>query len=248
MALIYITAISLIVVALADWVTNDLTNTVKFSNAAQFDSALKSVTQLGIQNIRYNPQMPATQSPQFAPCWLPATNGESLQVINGYSVAVWCSTVQNLASAQTRVVTLDACASALSQGQCTTAPALQAKVTFDDYLPGNSAYSSTTCSPPSCGSSAVMQYWSFGSISGGVPPPSSTTTLSGYTTTSTLPVSTTSTTVPPTTSSTTTSTTTTTTTVPPTTTTTATGYKIAIIDSPTTVSYTHLTLPTIYSV
>ena len=202
LALIYITAISLIVVSLAGWVSNDLTNTTKFSNAAQFDSALRSVTELGIQNIRYYPgatwSTPAIPGPSY--CWQPAGGGSmSSQTINGYSVAVWCSTVQNLASAQTRIVTLDACLSTVSEANCVASPSLQAKVAFDDYLPGNSPIASSTCTA-TCGSSAITQYWSFGTVTGGVPTPSTTTTVSGGTSSTTSTSTSTSTTSSTTTS------------------------------------------------
>ena len=196
LALIYITAISLIVVSLAGWVSNDLTNTTKFSNAAQFDSALRSVTELGIQNIRYYPgaNFTPTAIPGPSYCWQPAGGGSmSSQTINGYSVAVWCSTVQNLASAQTRIVTLDACLSTVTEADCVASPSLQAKVAFDDYLPGNSPIASSTCTA-TCGSSAITQYWSFGTVTGGVPTPSTTTTVTGSTSSTTSTSTTSSTT------------------------------------------------------
>lgn len=236
LALIYIVAISLVVTALANWVTNDLNNTTTFNNAAQFDSALRSVTELGIQNIRYTPLMSKT-SPGPGECWVPSSGSVSSQSFNGYSVAVWCSTVENLASSATRVVTLDACPTTVTSGQaCHLNPALRAKVVFDDYLPGNSSLLTSTC-VLTCGESATTQEWTFGGVAGGVPSPSTTTTISGVTT---IPTSTTSTTISPssttTSSTTTTSTTTTSTTTTSTTTTTtiAAMPKLVILSVPQT--------------
>ena len=73
MALIYIVAISLVVVALTSWVTSDLKNTTNFSNAASFNTALRSVTELGIQNIRKTPgfSQPGIYDSPVGNCWTP---------------------------------------------------------------------------------------------------------------------------------------------------------------------------------
>jgi hypothetical protein len=175
LALLYVVAISLIVVALASWVTSDLTNTTKFNNAAQYDSALRSVAQLGIQNIRYNPLMSQT-SPGPGECWAPASGSQSSQTINGYSVAVYCRTAQNLASSQTRIVTLDACPSNKLGPACILTPSLTAKVAFDDYLPGNSNLLTSTC-VSTCGEGATIVQWTWGSVSSAGLTPSTTTTV-----------------------------------------------------------------------
>jgi hypothetical protein len=239
LALIYIVAISLIVVALADWVSNDLSNTTKFNDAAQFDSALRSVVQLGIQNIRYNPM-----SAQVAPgvCWTPdpSTGTESGHTFNGYSVDVWCSTVQDLNNiSQTRVVTLYACLSSASPSaatDCQNHPSLTAKVAFDDYYNNSPAYLSATCTPPQCGQSATALQWTWGTIPNGIPSPSTTTTSPPPSSTTSTTTSTTSTTTS-TTSTTTTSTTTTTTST--TTTTVVTGKKLVILSQPQTFATTN---------
>jgi hypothetical protein len=228
LALVYVVAISLVVLALASWASNDLSNSTAFSNASQFNSALRSVTELGIQNIRYYPlDHEAIPGPGY--CWQPAVNGMSSETVNGYSVAVWCSTVQDLTKgAYTRIVTFDACLISVGVA-CVNKPSLQAQVGFDDYLQGGSAYSPVTCTA-TCGQSATTLYWSFRGASGGVPTPSSTTTLPGVTTTTSSPTTTTST---PTTSTSTTSTTSTTTTST-TTTTVVGGNQLSIVSSPQT--------------
>jgi hypothetical protein len=173
-------AISLIVLALASWVTNDLKNTTKFSNAAQYDTALRSVTELGIQNIRYTPLMNVTDASkgEIGYCWTPSSGTMSSQIINGYSVAVWCTTAETLDAANTRVVTLYACPTTVTTGAaCASSYGLKATVAFDDYAPGNSAALTSTCVSPACGYSATQEVWSWGNPSGSLVIPSTTTTV-----------------------------------------------------------------------
>src|ERR1700722_8399896 len=104
LALIYIVSVSLIVGALADWAMNDLSNTTHFQNASSLDNAVSGATEIAIQSIRYYPQYPATQSPTVANCWTPPTGTyASDTTINTYLVAVWCTTVENLKSPNTRI-------------------------------------------------------------------------------------------------------------------------------------------------
>ena len=180
LALFYVIAISLIVLALASWVTNDLKNTTKFSNAAQYDTALRSVTELGIQNIRYTPLMNVTDASkgEIGYCWTPSSGTMSSQIINGYSVAVWCTTAETLDAANTRVVTLYACPTTVTTGAaCASSYGLKATVAFDDYAPGNSAALTSTCVSPACGYSATQEVWSWGNQSGSLVIPSTTTTV-----------------------------------------------------------------------
>jgi hypothetical protein len=114
LAMVYIVSISLVVGALADWAINDLNNTTKFQSASSLDYAVSSAVQVAIQSIRYTPLMSQTSSPQLGECWVPASGYVSQLTVNGDTVAVWCTTVQNLASAATRVVTFYACASTLT--------------------------------------------------------------------------------------------------------------------------------------
>ena len=122
LALAYIIAISLIVGALADWAMNDLNNTTKFNSTGQLHSAVSSVTNLAIQNIRDTPD--PSNPPNNAPtglgnCWVPvgspAVSQYPIVTSTGtYTVAVWCNTETAFAKAQTRRVTLYACLSSLN--------------------------------------------------------------------------------------------------------------------------------------
>src|SRR5580692_1158272 len=109
LALVYIVSVSLIVGALADWAMNDLNNTTHFQNASSLDNAVSGATEIAIQSMRYYPQYPATAT-NYANCWAPPTGSyASDTTINSDLVGVWCTTVENLKSPNTRVVTFIAC-------------------------------------------------------------------------------------------------------------------------------------------
>jgi hypothetical protein len=156
---------------------NDLSNTTHFQNASSLDNAVSGATEIAIQSMRYYPQYPATISPTVANCWTPPTNTYASQVSftadNNALVAVWCTTVENLKSPNTRVVTFYACpetASALTQanvagamGTCQSSPDLLAVVTFDDYPSGGGGLLTQTCSggPGICGFAATTDQWTW---------------------------------------------------------------------------------------
>src|ERR1039458_7565614 len=176
LALVYIFTLSLIVAALADWATNDLTNTTHFTTARSLQYALSSVTDTAIQSIRYTP-WPSTSPPANTAtpnvinpgpgnCWTPATGSiDTLPPADfaGESVAVWCSTVENLLQGTTtRVVTFYACWSPTSNTACATTPLLEAVVAFDDYPPGGSLPLATQCTASvNCGEGMKLENWTW---------------------------------------------------------------------------------------
>jgi hypothetical protein len=164
LALVYIVVVSVIVAALASWATNDLNNTSKFNSARSLQFALGSVTDTAIQSIRYYPMLTANQTLNASPptyCWAPTGSYSTDElVIDGEAVQVWCSTTENFASSQTRVVTFSACLTTISATACALHPQLQAVVAFDDYPPGESPTLSTTCSS-TCGEGMLLDNWAF---------------------------------------------------------------------------------------
>jgi hypothetical protein len=172
LALVYIVSVSLIVGALADWAMNDVRNTTHFQNASLMDNAVSGATEIAIQSMRYYPQYPATLT--IANCWTPISGASASDTtINNDLVAVWCSTVENLQSPNTRVVTFFACTEtatsvnsgnvATSMNNCKTTPILKAVVTFDDYPSGGGGLLSQTCSggPGICGFAATTNQWTW---------------------------------------------------------------------------------------
>jgi hypothetical protein len=174
LALVYIVSISLIVGALADWAMNSLNNTTHFQNASSLDNSISGATEIAIQSMRYYPQYPATQT-NYANCWTPPTGAlVSYTTINTDVVAVWCTTVENLKSPNTRVVTFIACAETAAivasagslvtaESNCQTTPTLKAVVTFDDYPSGGGGLLVQTCSggPGICGFAATTNQWTW---------------------------------------------------------------------------------------
>ena len=180
LALAYILAISLIVGALADWTMNDLNNTTHFNSTSQLHIAVSSVTNLAIQNIRYtpDPSNPANSiSTPLGPCWNPGTGSPtnvSQWPIDGYTVAVWCTTATAFAIDKTRTVTLYACLSSLTSGSsqsaistamanCSNSPLLTAVVVFDDYPAQGAPGQTVQCNSPlglgQCGEGMNLQSW-----------------------------------------------------------------------------------------
>ena len=157
LALIFIVAVGLIVTALATWATNDLNNSGTFTNIQKLHSDATGMMKLSIGYVRYNPIIEGNQATNVASpvtaCW-GGTNPQLLPTIDGYRVAVWCSTVWNPSSSNTRVVTFYACEAYSSTGVaipasvCTTPgeTLLTEVVTFDDYPTGVNAPNQTLCS------------------------------------------------------------------------------------------------------
>lgn len=197
MALAYIIAVSLIVLALASWASNDLTNTSTFSNTSNLRTAVTSATNAAIQSIRHLP-VPASPTPtQGVPttpsyCWTPG-NGltySQLSFATGpstnpttYNVVVWCSTLENLSSNNTRIVTFAACQSSLTpsssasdvsneESACVANPLLQAVVYFDDYSTQGGQLLTKQCNlvagsgQSSCGVGMTLANWNWYNATG----------------------------------------------------------------------------------
>jgi hypothetical protein len=164
-------SVSLIVGALADWAMNDLNNTTHFQNASSLDNAVSGATEIAIQSMRYYPLYSTTQSPNVANCWTPNGTLASDVLINNDLVGVWCDTLENLQSPNTRRVTFYACPVTAANvangtdtgGWCKLNPALTAVVTFDDYPSGGGGLLTQTCSggPGVCGFAATTDQWTW---------------------------------------------------------------------------------------
>jgi hypothetical protein len=169
LALVYIFTVGLIVAALASWATDDLNNTAHFTTGRSLQYALSSVVETGIQSMRYNPLPATAPTPDVATvpgyCWTPEAGYlyDGLNpVIDGENVAVWCSTVENLSQATTRVVTFSACMSTVTSTNCVANPLLQVVVSYDDYPPGGGPLLTAQCTPTvNCGEGMTVQNWTW---------------------------------------------------------------------------------------
>jgi len=182
LALVYIVSISLIVAALATWAMNDLNNTTKFNAASRLHYAVTSTTDVAIQSIRYNPipsnasvSLTSTYVSPLGECWVPSSGYVSQlpTPVDGDPVAVWCVTVENLASANTRVVTFYACLSASSTqpqvsaaaAACKASPYLTAVVAMDDYPQNATLQVQCNQGPGGCGQGTTLVSWTWGGSS-----------------------------------------------------------------------------------
>jgi Tfp pilus assembly protein PilX len=167
LALVYIVVVSVIVLAMSSWATNDLKNTTVFTNVNSTNYAATSATDVAIQSIRYNPIPSATPgggSPTpYAECWVPTSGTVSQLTVDNVNIEEWCSTTENLASPQTRVVTLDACVGSGAASVCSS-PWLVAVVAFNDYPPGGQPLLPTQCNlmaQKTCGEGVTIQSWTW---------------------------------------------------------------------------------------
>jgi hypothetical protein len=167
LALAYIISVSMVVLALADWATSDLHNTSAFNSATETHLAYSGAMNSAIQAIRYTPDPSATPTANTATpnppgtCWVPSSGSVSQLTIDGYTVDLYCSTVENLPLSDTRTVSLYACSSTWTETQCLANPELSAVVDFDDYPGGGGIRLSTQCTPPSCGYGETLVSWTW---------------------------------------------------------------------------------------
>ncbi|MDE3108231.1 MAG: hypothetical protein KGJ42_08770 [Acidobacteriota bacterium] len=168
LAIIFLTVVSVLMVALVEWVGADLRNTSSFTAAQSFQSTANSAAEIALQNVRYNFMAPTLNASPPAPCWTTSPS-PSLLSLNNQSVDAWCSTAWTTGATQSRTVTISVCLSTLSASACAVTPLLQVIVTFGDFerttgiascSPVTTAVSSTTTT---CGTTMVVDSWAFGS-------------------------------------------------------------------------------------
>jgi hypothetical protein len=188
LALVYIVSVSLIVLALATWASNDLHNTTKFNSGILLHSAASGAVNTAIQSIRYNNQVTSNAqsgTSALGECWTPTSgNGNVSQLaLDGYSIDVWCVTQWSFKNAipnytnATRVVTFYACTGNLpasnslatdnavgatcvsnGEGSSSLAPLITAVVSYDDYPPGSNPILTAQCTQY-CGQGATLDSW-----------------------------------------------------------------------------------------
>lgn len=167
LAIIFLTVVSMVMVALVQWVGNDLNNTAKFTAAQSFQSTADSAAEIALQNVRYNFMVATLNASPPVPCWTTSPS-PSLLSLNGQSVDAWCSTSWTTGSTESRVDTISVCLSTVSAANCAQTPLLQVIATFGDFekttgisscSPQSTAMSSTTTT---CGTTMTINSWAFG--------------------------------------------------------------------------------------
>ena len=138
LALIFVVAVGLVATALATWATNDLNNSKVFTGVEALRTDATGMMKISEQYVRYNPLISTSQSANspspVTACW-GGTVVADLPSIDSHQVAVWCSTVWNPGSANTRTVTFYACSYQVPASICTSpgGALLTQVVTYDDY-------------------------------------------------------------------------------------------------------------------
>lgn len=153
LALVFLVAVSLVVMALDGWVGDDLRSATNFANGRSLVYASAGAAELEIQILRYS------YSTATASAIVCTPGGAASVTLDGQAVAVYCSIVINTTSASTRVVTLDACPSSESQTACTANPYLQAIVTFDDFSSANVDQCTSPSIETTCGAGMTLSSW-----------------------------------------------------------------------------------------
>jgi hypothetical protein len=167
LALVYIIVVSVIVLAMSSWATNDLKNTTAFANVNSANYSATSATDVAIQSIRYNPIPSSTPTggaaTPFSECWVPTSGSISQMTVDNVNIEEWCSTTENLASPQTRVVTLEACIGTGASSVCGN-PWLVAVVAYNDYPLAGALALTTQCNlmpQNTCGEGITIKSWTW---------------------------------------------------------------------------------------
>jgi hypothetical protein len=162
LALIYLVATGVAMLALMGWIANGIDATTKFSSTRELQLGASSTAELAMQNMRYTPELAATTA-GTSYCWGSGpTSG--VQNIDGNSFDAWCSTAWDPTSAQTRVVTISVCLASVTKANCIApnTPYLQVGVTFDDYPPGGAAPVQGPCTDWGwCGEGMTINSWNW---------------------------------------------------------------------------------------
>jgi hypothetical protein len=161
LALVFMLATSLLITGLLVWSGNNLSNVSSFERNRIQDYALNSGVETAIQSVRYSPTACPAGGFQIP---VPNPNSQFNQFID-----VWCNTVTNNGSIETRTVTLTACPdAAFTKGHCSSgpnpAPYLSVVVVFDDYADVNGVppvASPTYHCTATCGATMGVSSWTF---------------------------------------------------------------------------------------
>jgi len=168
LALVYVVAVSLVVLALASWASNDLNNTAKFVKQTQLEASARNTAEFAINSIRYTPLLGANQTlNNLSNCW--GTSSPSTQTYNfqngastnqtSYTFAAWCQTTWTPLASTSRTVDVDVCLSTISASACENSPYLFVQVIFDDYPNGSQSAPIQSICTVWCGQGINIVQW-----------------------------------------------------------------------------------------
>ena len=167
LALVFLVAVSLVIMSLAQLAGNNLVATVQFDNALTMKSWANSVANVALQNVRYNFATNTLEASSPVPCWGSSTSA-SLQDSSSNSsltMSAWCSTTWNPFSPVTRVVTVSVCLGGITAVECANRPLLEVVAAMNDYPnqfgPANCEPGTAQTSTSTCGTGMTIQSWIF---------------------------------------------------------------------------------------
>lgn len=171
LALIFLVAVSLVIISTVGWAGNDIRLSAKFQDAQQFQAAANDVSEVAVQYVRFNFLQASLGASPPAPCWSPTSSASALTT-NGHVVDAWCSTTwthdaNTPPDSLVRTVTIDSCLSSVSASGCAANPLLQAVVQIGD---ANTTTGKSNCTPvtstsssgsTTCGTWQTIESWIF---------------------------------------------------------------------------------------
>ena len=170
LALVFLVAVSLVILSLVQLAGNNLVATVQFNNALTTKSWANSVADVALQNVRYNfvknTINPVNQSSPV-PCWGSSATASLANSSNGSTLTMdaWCATQWNPFSSATRVTTLAVCLDGVSAAACANRPLLEVVAAFNDYPnqfgPANCLPGTTQSATSTCGTGMTIESWIF---------------------------------------------------------------------------------------
>jgi hypothetical protein len=155
LALVFLVAVSLLAFSLVQLAGNNLVSTVQFKTAQATQSATNNVTDIALNETRYNfPLYLSNNSTPYA-CWAqdvasatpPSSSSISVPIDSGTNVNVsaWCTMTFDPSNQITRKVTIYSCPNTVTSGVlCMASPMTKTIATFDDFP---STLGGTTCLP-----------------------------------------------------------------------------------------------------
>jgi hypothetical protein len=168
MAMIFLVAVSIAILAISNWTENSLNNTLKFQNISKEAYAADGVTQLAVRASRYTYLSGLNNANPVNGYLCPGTSNPV--AINGYAIQDWCSTVfpdpELNFGAVTRQITITAClmsstSSMLSSNCASTNQALLTAVIQIDDVPQNETTDPCTSISDeyACGANMAILSW-----------------------------------------------------------------------------------------
>jgi hypothetical protein len=171
LAMIFMSVVSLITLAMAAWATTGLHSTLSFTEAQSTVSTANSTAEVALQEVRTTFYSNTLWAQPPVSCWPGGVTPPALQDLNNQSMNAFCFTHWPFSgSASHRQVTIYVCPTTFSAAQCGLTPYLQVIVTFDDR-PATGGFA--TCNPESttatdqwttCGTYMTINSWVFATI------------------------------------------------------------------------------------